>query len=97
MPFDAIGAGVPLGSLLAAKVRWVVEFSTGTAFQRMLALVLRAIDAFEVAEIIVERIAIPVMDFAAVWHRAVMMLPHRAMKVGWSRLSPLMAAVIIAR
>ena len=96
VPFSAVGAGVPLSSLLAAKVRWVVEFSTGTAFQRVLALVLREASTHSrLPEIIVERIAIPVMDFVTVWYRAVMMLPHRAVKIGWSRLSPLMAAVII--
>jgi hypothetical protein len=97
MPFDAIGAGVPLSSLLAAKVRWVVEFSAGASLQCVLSLVFRGIDAFKVAGSIVEWVAVPMMYVTAVRHRAVMMLPHRSMKVGRSWLSPLMAAVIIAR
>jgi len=88
---------VPLSGSLAAKVTRVFKYSSRPSLQCVLPLMLAGVKAFEVAQIVVERITISVMDLAIVRHRAVMLLPNRAVEVGRTRLAPLMAAVIIAR
>ena len=88
---------MPLSGSLATVVRRVFEYSGRPSLQCVLPLMLAGVKAFEVAQIVVERITISVMDLAIVRHRAVMLLPNRAVEVGRTRLAPLMAAVIVAR
>jgi hypothetical protein len=55
------------------------------------------VEAFKVGQGIVERIAIAVMKLTTFRNRAVMVLPYCTVKVGRPALSPVMAAVIVAR
>ena len=97
VPFEPLGGSVPLSGSLATVVRRVFEYSSRPSLQCVLPLMLAGINAFEIGEIVVERITVSVMDLAIVRHRAVMLLPNRAVEVGRTRLAPLMAAVIVAR
>ena len=78
MPFEPVGAGVPFGGALQRKVAGRLECPDGMSFQGMPPLMLAGINTDEVVDAIVKRVAVAVMNVAALRHSAVMALPNGA-------------------
>ena len=72
---------MPLSSAGAGKFAWWFKQSKCDALKRMFPLVSACVDALKVANVVIKRVAVLVVNLVACGNLAVMKLPNRSVKV----------------
>lgn len=81
VPFVAHRAGVPQGGEAQRFWRGGLERSGSNALEGVLALMLAPVDSLKIGEVIVECVAVQVVNVEAFWNRPAMVFVNRPVKV----------------